>query len=99
MRLRPSASAAFITRVDQMHDKPKFRADFDEPLIWIYDPQFPAATKSELAQDQWADFNRPMAVVTKEELAALYAQGCKVEFVWTNELTLGQPATRPVGQS
>lgn len=82
MRLRPSASPAFIAAVDQLPDKPKFSADFDEPLIWIYDPRFPGATEAELAQDRWADFNRPMAVVDKNELAALIASGHRIEFPW-----------------
>ena len=81
MRLRPSASPAFIAAVDELPDKPKFSTDFDEPLIWIYDPRFPAATEAELAKDRWADFNRPMAIVDRRELALLMEQGCKIDFV------------------
>ena len=81
MGLRPKGSLAFIRAVDQLPAKPKFSADFDEPLIWIYDPRFPAATEAELAKDRWADFNRPMTIVSKEEPASLVKQGCEVEFV------------------
>lgn len=55
--------------------------DFDEPLIWIYDPHFPKATEIELANNPLADFDRPMTVVDEPELAVLIEQGHKIEFV------------------
>jgi hypothetical protein len=64
-----------------MIDKPEPTPDFDEPLIWIYDPRFPAATEAELAKDSYADFDRPMTIVDRKELAALIASGQRVEFV------------------
>jgi hypothetical protein len=54
---------------------------FDESLIWIYDPHFRKATASELAKDPLADFDRPMMVVDKQELARLVDNGHKIEFV------------------
>ena len=64
-----------------MKRKPERHIDLDEPLIWIYDPRFPAATEAELAKDRWADFNRPMAIVSKEELADMMKHGHNIEFV------------------
>lgn len=55
--------------------------DFDESLIWIYDPHFSKAAESELARDALADFDRPMMVVDKQELARLIENGHKIEFV------------------
>jgi hypothetical protein len=55
--------------------------DFDESLIWIYAPHFPEAAESELARDPLADFDRPMMVVDKQELARLIQSGHKIEFV------------------
>ena len=57
------------------------QGNFDEPLIWIYDPRFPTATASELAVNPLADFDRPMAVVDEKELSALIERGCYIEFV------------------
>ncbi len=63
-----------------MNDK-KTNHNFDEPLIWIYDPRDPAATDSQLAQDPLADFDRKMMVVDKKELDSLMNSGVNVEFV------------------
>jgi hypothetical protein len=64
-----------------MNKEQKPNADFDEPLIWIYDPRYPGATKSELAKDPLVDFDRPMMVVDKQELAVLIEQGHKIKFI------------------
>lgn len=64
-----------------MIEKPMLAPDFDQPLIWIYDPRFPAATAAELAKDPLADFDRPMAVIDENELAALRECGYKVEML------------------
>jgi hypothetical protein len=54
--------------------------DFDDSLIWIYDPNFPKATAAELAKEPLADFDRSMMVVDKQELARLTDGGHKIEF-------------------
>lgn len=64
-----------------MKSKTRLHGDFDKPLIWIYDPRFPAATTAELAANPRADFDRPMAVVDQKELASLVERGCKIELV------------------
>ena len=56
-------------------------SEFDEPLIWIYDPRYAMATESDLAKNALADFDRPMMPVDKAELAALVESGHKIEFV------------------
>lgn len=65
----------------KMITKQNPKVDFDEPLIWIYDPRYPAATESELAKNQLADFDRPMTVVDQKELNCLIESGHKIEFV------------------
>jgi hypothetical protein len=64
-----------------MNSKTSLHGDFDEPLIWIYDPRFPAATAAELAANPLADFDRPMAVVNGNELASMVERGSEIEFV------------------
>jgi hypothetical protein len=64
-----------------MHTDQNPNVDFDEPLIWIYDPHFPKATKSELKKDPLVDFDRPMVTVDKLELARLIEDGHKIELV------------------
>ena len=55
--------------------------NFDEPLIWIYDPRFPAATAAELEVNTLADLDRALEVVDEKELAALVERGCIIELV------------------
>ncbi len=64
-----------------MNAKDESRTDFDEPLIWIYDPHFPASPQTDLARDPLAEFDRPMMVVDKKDLADLIERGHEIEFV------------------
>ena len=64
-----------------MRAEPNPNIDFDDPIIWIYDPNYQNATEDELARDPLADFDRPMTVVDKQGLARLIEIGQKIEFV------------------